>query len=84
MTRPTISAFVATLKNEILLGRITAATEHHLRREFSAIGWDRADALHAAKVDDEIARLESQARVLRELRQAAFGHTVATDLSYRA
>ena len=45
----------------------------HLRREFSEIGWDRDDALHASKVDEEIRRLETQARVLRMLREAAFG-----------
>jgi hypothetical protein len=73
MARQTISAFVASLKQEMRLGRVTPQTEHHLRREFSEIGWDRDDALHASKVDEEIRRLETQARVLRMLREAAFG-----------
>jgi hypothetical protein len=73
MAHQTISAFVASLKYEMRLGRVTPQTEHHLRREFSGIGWDRDDALHALKVDEEIGRLETQARVLRTLREAAFG-----------
>jgi hypothetical protein len=73
MARQTIGAFVASLKHEMSLGRVTPQTEHHLRREFSGIGWDRDDALHAVKVDEEIQRLETQARVLRMLREAAFG-----------
>jgi hypothetical protein len=73
MAHETISAFVAALKHEMRLGRVTAQTEHHLRLEFSGIGWHRDDALHALKVDEEIGRLETQARVLRTLREAAFG-----------
>jgi len=73
MAHQTISALVAALKHEMRLGRVTVQTEHHLRLEFSAIGWHRDDALHAMKVDEEIARLETQARVLRALREAAFG-----------
>jgi hypothetical protein len=73
MARQTIAAFVASLKEEMRVGRVTSQTEHHLRREFSEIGWDRDDALHASKVDEEIRRLETQARVLRTLREAAFG-----------
>ncbi len=73
MSQEIIRSFVAALQREMRVGRVTAQTEHHLRREFSAIGWNRDDALHAAKVDEEIARLETQARVLRELRIATFG-----------
>jgi hypothetical protein len=78
MAHQTISAFVAAMKEEMRLGRVTAQTEHHLRREFSGIGWHRDDALHAMKVDEEIGRLETQARVLRTLREAAFGTMPAT------
>jgi hypothetical protein len=77
MARQTISAFVASMKQEMRLSRVTPQTEHHLRREFSEIGWDRDDALHAIKVDEEIRRLETQARVLRTLREAAFGAIAA-------
>ena len=73
MAHETISSFVAALKHELRLGRVTVQTEHHLRREFSAIGWHRDDALHASKVDEEIGRLETQARVLRTLREQTFG-----------
>jgi hypothetical protein len=73
MARQTITAFMASLKREMQLGQIAGTTEHHLRREFSEIGWDRDDALHAHKVDEEIGRLETQARTLRRLRVAAFG-----------
>jgi hypothetical protein len=72
MARQTISEFLASMKHEVRIGRLSASTEHHLRREFSEIGWDRDDALHAAEVDKEIDRLESQARALRELRHATF------------
>ena len=73
MVQQTISAFVASLKQELRLVRVTPQTEHHLRREFSDIGWHGDDALHAAKVDDEISRLETQARVLKTLRETTFG-----------
>ncbi len=73
MTRQIITAFMDALKQEMKVGRIAGTTEHHLRREFSDIGWDRDDALHARKVDEEIRRLETQATVLRQLRIEAFG-----------
>jgi hypothetical protein len=79
MTLRAISALPASMKHEVRIGRLSAPTEHHLRREFSEIGWDRDDALHAAKMDQEIDRLEAQARVLRELRVATFGETVAAE-----
>jgi hypothetical protein len=50
-----------------------AATEDHLWREFAAIDWRRDPLLHFAKVDDKVRRHETEARVLRELRNAAFG-----------
>jgi hypothetical protein len=64
---------VAALKREVRNGTISAATEHHLRREFATIGWGRDPLLHVAKLDDEMRRHETEARVLRELRDAAFG-----------
>jgi hypothetical protein len=81
MAHQTISTFVASLKHEMRLGRVTPQTEHHLRRELSGIGWHREDALHAIKVDEEIARLETQARVLRTLRNEAFGTTTTTEVT---
>ncbi len=79
MSRQTLSSFIASLKEEIRVGRVSAQTEHHLRREFTSIGWDRDDALHAARVDEEIARLETHARVLRSLRVQAFGEPAVTN-----
>lgn len=81
MTEETIRAFVASLKREMRVGQVTAQTEHHLRREFSQIGWNRDDTLHAAKVDEEIRRLEAEVRVLRTLREQAFGNLPATESS---
>ena len=73
MTENAIRGLVAALKREIRNGTVSAATEHHLRREFAAIGWGRNLSLHAVKLDDEIRRHETEARVLRELSDAAFG-----------
>jgi hypothetical protein len=73
MTEPTIRAFVAALKREMQAGGVAPQSEQHLRREFAALGWSRDDALHAAKVDEEIARLQNQARVLSALRDEIFG-----------
>lgn len=72
MTENTIRGLVASLKREVRNGTISAATEHHLRREFAAIGWGRDPLLHVAKLDDEVRRHETEARVLRELRDAVF------------
>ncbi len=68
-----IRDLIAALKREVRDGTISATTEHHLRREFAAIGWGRDPSLHAAKLDDEVRRHETEARVLRELRDSAFG-----------
>ncbi len=68
-----IRELIAALKREVRNGTISAATEHHLRREFAAIGWGRDPSLHVAKLDDEVRRHETEARVLRELRDTAFG-----------
>jgi hypothetical protein len=73
MTENPIRGLIAALKQEVRNGTISAATEHHLRREFAAIGWDRDPLLHAAKLNDEVRRHEIEARVLRDLRDAAFG-----------
>lgn len=73
MAETAIRELIAALKSEVRNGTISAATEHHLRREFAAIGWGRAPLLHAAKLDDEVRRHETEARVLRKLRDAAFG-----------
>jgi hypothetical protein len=37
--------------------------------------------VHATKVDEEIERLETHARVLRRLREAAFGVLPATEVT---
>lgn len=68
-----IRDLIAALKREVRNGTISAATEHHLRREFATIGWGRDPSLHVAKLDDEVRRHETEARVLKELRDAAFG-----------
>jgi len=73
MTENAIRGLVASLKREVGKGTISAATEHHLRREFAAIGWDRDPLRHVAKLNDEVRRHETEARVLRELRDATFG-----------
>lgn len=73
MTENAIRGLVASLKREVGNGTVSAATEHHLRREFATIGWGRDPLLHAAKLDDEIRRHETEARVLGELRDAVFG-----------
>ena len=73
MTESIIRGLIAALKQEVRNGTVSAATEHHLRREFATIGWNRDPQLHAAKLDDEIRRHEIEARALRELRDAAFG-----------
>ncbi|MCX7376604.1 MAG: hypothetical protein NTY94_07675 [Alphaproteobacteria bacterium] len=73
MTESPIRGLIAALKREVRNGTISAATEHHLRREFAAIGWDRDPLLHVAKLNDEVRRHEIEARVLRDLRDAAFG-----------
>jgi len=73
MSETAIRGLIAALKREVRNGTISAATEHHLRREFAAIGWRRDPLLHVAKLDDEVRRHETEARVLRELRDAAFG-----------
>ena len=73
MAENAIRDLVAALKREVRNGTVSAATEHHLRREFAAIGWGRDPALHAVKLDDEVRRHETEARVLRALRDAAFG-----------
>ena len=75
MTETAIRGLIAALKREVRNGTISAATEHHLRREFAAIGWGRDPALHAAKLDDEVRRHEIEARVLRDLRDTVFGMT---------
>jgi len=73
MSENVIRDLIAALKREVRSGAISAATEHHLRREFAAIGWSRDPLLHAAKLDDEVRRHETEARVLKELREATFG-----------
>lgn len=73
MSEYAIRTLIAALKREVRNGTISSATEHHLRREFAAIGWGRDPLLHAAKLDDEVRRHETEARVLKELRNAAFG-----------
>ena len=73
MSENAIRGLITSLKREVRQGTVSAATEHHLRREFAAIGWNRDPQLHAAKLDDEIRRHEIEARVLRELRDAVFG-----------
>lgn len=70
MSENVIRDLVAALKREVRNGTISAATEHHLRREFAAIGWRRDPMLHLAKLDDEVRRHETEARVLRDLRDA--------------
>lgn len=72
MSENAIRELIAALKREVGNGTISAGTEHHLRREFAAIGWRRDPLLHAAKLDDEVRQHETEARVLRELRDAAF------------
>ena len=78
MTEQSVSAFVAAVKEQMRLGNVTANTEHHLRREFSQLGWDRDHSFHAAKVDLEIGRLEKEAETLRTLRKAWFGEPATT------
>lgn len=73
MTENAIRELIAALKCELRKGTISAATEHHLRREFAAIGRGRDASLYVAKLDDEVRRHETEARVLRELRDAVFG-----------
>ena len=73
MTESPIRGLIAALKREVRNGTISAATEHHLRREFAAIGWDRDPSLHVAKLNDEVRRHEVEAQVLKDLRDAAFG-----------
>lgn len=73
MTGNAIGGLIAALKREVRNRTISAATEHHLRRELAAIGWSRDQSLHVAKLDDEVRRLETEARALRELRDATFG-----------
>jgi hypothetical protein len=68
-----IRDLIAALKREVRNGTISAATEHHLRREFATIGWGRDPLLHAARLDEEVRRHETEARVLKELRDTAFG-----------
>ncbi len=75
MSENVVRGLITALKREVRNGTISAATEHHLRREFAAIGWSRDPLLHAAKLDDEIRRHETEARVLGQLRDAAFGLT---------
>jgi hypothetical protein len=75
MAENAIRELVAALKREVRKGTISPATEHHLRREFAAIGWGRDPSLHVAKLDDEVRRHETEARVLKELRDAMFGAT---------
>ena len=70
MTENVIRGLVASLKREVRNGTVSAATEHHLRREFATIGWDRDPSLHTAKLDEEIRRHEIEAQVLRDLRNA--------------
>jgi hypothetical protein len=82
MSENIIRDLFAALKREVRNGTIPAATEHHLRREFAAIGWGRDPSLHVAKLDAEVRRHETEARVLRQLRDAAFG--VARDASIAA
>ena len=77
MTENAIRGLVASLKREVRNGTVSSATEHHLRREFTTIGWGGDPLLHAAKLDDEVRRHETEARVLRELRDAVFGVTSA-------
>ena len=77
MSQETIGAFVAALKRELRIGHVAPESEHHLRREFATLGWNRDVRLHAGKVDEEIVRLETQARVLRQLRVEAFGEVVS-------
>lgn len=72
MSENAIRGLIEALKREVRNGTISATTEHHLRREFAAIGWRRDQLLHAAKLDDEVRRHETEARVLRELRNATF------------
>ena len=72
MTENAIRGLVAALKREVRIGTISAATEHHFRREFAAIGWDWDSLLHLAKLDDEARRHETKARGLQELRNAIF------------
>jgi hypothetical protein len=72
MARRNVAAFVTGMKRAMRVGHIAPETEHHLRYEFSRIGWDRDEALHAAKVDEEIARLELEATMLRRLRNDIF------------
>jgi len=73
MSEQTVRGFVSAVKEQMRLGNVTANTEHHLRREFSQLGWDRDHAFHAAKVDQEVGRLEREAETLRALRAAWFG-----------
>ncbi len=73
MSESVIRGLVAALKREVRNGTVSAATEHHLRREFAAIGWTRDLALHLGKLDDEVRRLETEARVLKGLRHASAG-----------
>ncbi len=73
MNENVIRELIAALKREVRNGTISAATEHHLRREFATIGWGRDPLLHVAKLDDEVRRHETEARVLKALRDAAFG-----------
>jgi hypothetical protein len=77
MSKQSVRAFVAAVKEQMRLGNVTASTEHHLRREFQGVGWDREEALHAAKVDFEIGRLEREAQTLRVLRNTWFGELAA-------
>lgn len=77
MSENAIRDLIAALKREVRSGNISAATEHHLRREFATIGWRRDPVLHAAKLDEEVQRHETEVRVLRQLRDAAFGVTRA-------
>lgn len=75
MTEAAIRALVASLKREVRRGTISAATEHHLRREFATIGWGRDPLLHLAKLEDEVQRHEIEARVLRALRDEVIAQT---------
>ena len=83
MSENVIRDLIAALKREVRNGTISASTEHHLRREFAAIGWGRDPSLHAAKLGDEVRRHETEARVLRQLRDATFGVAEAAPTSAR-
>lgn len=65
--------FLSELHGLLVRGHITHNTEAHLRNVFRSLGHDTMLDKLAAEVDREIERLESEAFVLKAVRQRLFG-----------